>query len=223
MRFPGPVDVHLNLGWKHGEQYMPGATHISIRQIRPASRAPHRSNLGIVADLKLAMADLIDAVEQSCDPSPAEEHRRQAQQARERVQLAAGEVDPENRNRNHAGSSEITMERTRRRTRTGAREGHYLRLRRRFRKKHGSIHVVAAVTIRNMSPPGPLCFGWGIAAGLGARLARAGPAVVSVVGDGSFLFGGPQPLWSPCALPRSEYGDRASTTRATTMSEIASG
>src|SRR5206468_9213713 len=32
MRFPGAVDVHLNLGWKHGEQFMPGAKQISIRR-----------------------------------------------------------------------------------------------------------------------------------------------------------------------------------------------
>ena len=31
MRFPGDVDVHLNIGSKFGEQYMPGARQISMR------------------------------------------------------------------------------------------------------------------------------------------------------------------------------------------------
>ena len=35
-----------------------------------------------------------------------------------------------------------------------------------------------------------------MAAGVGVKLARPDQPVVSVVGDGSFLFSGPQPLWS---------------------------
>jgi thiamine pyrophosphate-dependent acetolactate synthase large subunit-like protein len=35
-----------------------------------------------------------------------------------------------------------------------------------------------------------------MAAGFGVKLARPDVPVVSVVGDGSFLFSGPQPLWS---------------------------
>jgi len=62
MRFPGAVDVHLNLGWKYGEQYMPGATQISIRHDPTSLARTAPVDLGIVADLKLAMADLIDAV-----------------------------------------------------------------------------------------------------------------------------------------------------------------
>lgn len=43
---------------------------------------------------------------------------------------------------------------------------------------------------------GPNVLGWGMAAGFGVKLARPDVPVVSVVGDGSFLFSGPQPLWS---------------------------
>jgi thiamine pyrophosphate-dependent acetolactate synthase large subunit-like protein len=38
--------------------------------------------------------------------------------------------------------------------------------------------------------------GWGMAGSVGVKLAHPDRPVVSVVGDGSFLFSGPQPLWS---------------------------
>ena len=43
---------------------------------------------------------------------------------------------------------------------------------------------------------GPDVLGWGMAAAFGVKLARPDVPVVSVVGDGSFCFSGPQPLWS---------------------------
>jgi thiamine pyrophosphate-dependent acetolactate synthase large subunit-like protein len=38
--------------------------------------------------------------------------------------------------------------------------------------------------------------GWGMAGAVGVKLARPDQPVLSVVGDGSFMFSGPQPLWS---------------------------
>ena len=43
---------------------------------------------------------------------------------------------------------------------------------------------------------GPNILGWGMAAAFGVKLARPDQPVVAVVGDGSFLFSGPQPLWT---------------------------
>jgi thiamine pyrophosphate-dependent acetolactate synthase large subunit-like protein len=43
---------------------------------------------------------------------------------------------------------------------------------------------------------GPNVLGWGMAAAFGAKLARPDLPVVAVVGDGSFCFSGPQPLWT---------------------------
>jgi thiamine pyrophosphate-dependent acetolactate synthase large subunit-like protein len=42
----------------------------------------------------------------------------------------------------------------------------------------------------------PNVLGWGMAAAFGVKLGRPDKQVVSVVGDGSFLFSGPTPLWS---------------------------
>ncbi len=38
--------------------------------------------------------------------------------------------------------------------------------------------------------------GWGVPASFGVKLAQPDKPVVAVVGDGAFLFSGPQPLWS---------------------------
>ena len=49
---------------------------------------------------------------------------------------------------------------------------------------------------KNYFGTGPNVLGWGMAAAFGVKLARPNQQVVAVVGDGSFLFSGPQPLWS---------------------------
>jgi thiamine pyrophosphate-dependent acetolactate synthase large subunit-like protein len=38
--------------------------------------------------------------------------------------------------------------------------------------------------------------GWGVSAAFGVKLARPDSPVVAIVGDGEFMFRGPQPLWS---------------------------
>ena len=43
---------------------------------------------------------------------------------------------------------------------------------------------------------GPNILGWGMSAAAGAKLARPDLPVVGILGDGAFLFGGPQPLWT---------------------------
>ena len=43
---------------------------------------------------------------------------------------------------------------------------------------------------------GPNVLGWGMAGAFGVKLAKPDKPVIGVVGDGSFLFSGPQPLWS---------------------------
>ena len=43
---------------------------------------------------------------------------------------------------------------------------------------------------------GPNVLGWGMAAAFGVKLAQPDLPVVAVVGDGSFCFSGPQPLWT---------------------------
>ena len=55
----------------------------------------------------------------------------------------------------------------------------------------------------------PNVLGWGMAAGFGVKLARPDAPVVSVVGDGSFLFLGPAAAVEHGALQGAGDGDRA--------------
>src|SRR5262249_42658604 len=72
MRYPGKADVLLNLGNRYGERAAPETQLISIR-LDPTSLARGGPvDLGMVADVRLAAADLPPAV-----PPPAPPARRQ--------------------------------------------------------------------------------------------------------------------------------------------------
>ena len=73
MRYPGKPDVLLNLGNKFGEMASPGTKLISIR-LDPASLARGAPvDLGMVADLRLAIADLTDAIKSMATASRLKE------------------------------------------------------------------------------------------------------------------------------------------------------
>jgi thiamine pyrophosphate-dependent acetolactate synthase large subunit-like protein len=194
MRYPGKPDVLLNLGNRWGEMAAPGTTLISIR-LDPTSLARQAPvDLAMVADLKLAIADLIAAIrgmaaasrlKDIADERAARTHAYSAQMAELRETIA----------RELADSMPISMERL----------GIEL-------EKHldrDTCYVADVDSGKTMDSlmafggddkqyfgTGPDVLGWGMAAGFGVKLARPDVPVVSVVGDGCFLFSGPQPLWS---------------------------
>ena len=73
MRFPGKIDVLLNLGNRVGDYSSPGTTLISVR-LDPTSLARTTPvDLAIVADIRLAAADLIAAIKSLATPDAARE------------------------------------------------------------------------------------------------------------------------------------------------------
>jgi thiamine pyrophosphate-dependent acetolactate synthase large subunit-like protein len=194
MRYPGKPDVLLNLGNRWGELAAPGTKLISIR-LDPASLARGAPvDLGMVADLRLAIADLIDAIRSMAtasrlkdiaDARAAKVRAYSAQMAEARLAIARGLSD----------SSPVSMER--------------LGIELEANLDRDTCYVADVDSGKTMDPlmafggddkqyfgTGPNVLGWGMAAGFGVKLARPDVPVVSVVGDGSFLFSGPQPLWS---------------------------
>jgi thiamine pyrophosphate-dependent acetolactate synthase large subunit-like protein len=194
MRFPGKPDVLLNLGNRWGELAAPGTKLISVR-LDPASLARGAPvDLGMVADLRLAITDLTDAIrsmattsklKEIADARAAKAHAYSAQMAEARLAIARGLSD----------SSPVSMER--------------LGLELEANLDRDTCYVADVDSGKTMDPlmafggddkqyfgTGPNVLGWGMAAGFGVKLARPDVPVVSVVGDGSFLFSGPQPLWS---------------------------
>ena len=194
MRFPGKPDVLLNLGNRWGEIASPGTKLISIR-LDPTSLAREAPvDLPMVADLKLAMADLIAAIRSMATASSLKDMAEQ-RAARVRAYSAQMQDEREAIARALADSTPISMER--------------LGLELEKTLDRDTCYVADVDSGKTMDPlmtfggdnkqyfgTGPNVLGWGMAAGFGVKLARPDVPVVSVVGDGSFLFSGPQPLWS---------------------------
>jgi len=194
MRFPGKPDVLLNLGNKYGELASPGTTLISIR-LDPASLARGAPvDLGMVADLRLAMADLIAAIRSMATSSRLKEIADE-RAARTRAYSALMADARQAIARNLADSTPTSVER--------------LGLELEATLDRDTCYVADVDSGKTMDAlmafggdqkqyfgTGPNVLGWGMAAGFGVKLARPDVPVVSVVGDGSFCFSGPQPLWS---------------------------
>jgi thiamine pyrophosphate-dependent acetolactate synthase large subunit-like protein len=194
MRFPGKPDLLLNLGNKYGERAQAGTRLVSIR-LDPASLARSGPvDLGIVADLRLAIADLNAAVRSMATEArlkeiASERLARTAAYTKEmqEFKMAIG--------REHADRTPIALERI------------GLELEAALEPDACFVgDIDSGRTMESMMNfggngkhyigTGPNVLGWGMAAGFGVKLARPNQQVVALVGDGSFLFSGPQPLWS---------------------------
>ena len=194
MRFVGQPDVVLNLGNRFGEAAPPGARLISIR-LDPTSLARGAPvDLGIVADLRLAIRDLIDAINSTATASRLNEvaQDRAARTKAYSVQMIA---EREAIARGLANSTPISIERLGLELEAGL--------------DRDTCYIADVDSGKAMDPlmafggedkqyfsTGPNVLGWGMAAAFGVKLARPDVPVVAVVGDGSFCFSGPQPLWS---------------------------
>jgi benzoylformate decarboxylase len=194
MRFPGKPDVLLNFGNRYGERASPGTTLISVR-LDPASLARTTPvDVAMVADLRLAAADLIAAVRSLATPArlkeiAAERTERTAAYSREMAEFRLKIA------RENADSVPVSLSR--------------LGLELESALAPDTCYVCDVDSGKAMDPlmsfggddksyfaTSPNILGWGMAAAFGVKLARPDRPVVSVVGDGSFCFSGPQPLWS---------------------------
>ena len=157
MRYPGKVDVLLNLGNKYGERAAPGTQLISIR-LDPASLARGAPvDLGMVADVRLATADLVAAIRSMATRDQAQADRRGAHRPHPRLHRGDVGVPPEDRARKRgADAGQPRADRARARSR--ARQGHLLRLRRQFRQDHRPHAVLRRQPTSNTSAPVRTCW-----------------------------------------------------------------
>ena len=194
MRYPGKPDVLLNLGNRWGERASPGTTLISIR-LDPTSLARVAPvDLGMVADLRLAAADITAAIKSMTTEARRKEiteerFGRTAAYSKEMWELRQ-KIAHENADRSPVSLERIALEL----------EGSLDR---------DTVYVCDVDSGKTMDPlmsfggddkhyigTSPSILGWGMAAAFGVKLARPDLPVISVVGDGSFNFSGPMPLWS---------------------------
>lgn len=197
MRFPGQLDLRLNIGNQYGERRTPGATLISIRRDPTSLARVSAVDMGLVADAKLAAADLIAAVKSM---ATKERLKQIAEERGNRVREYTKSMAAlrEQMLKDYSGGSDndpIKMERL------GAELEASL--------DKDTIYVNDIDSGKKMDPfmafgggnktyvaNGPNILGWGMSAAFGAKLAQPNRQVVAVLGDGAFNFGGPQPLWS---------------------------
>ena len=194
MRFPGQPDVLLNLGNRIGERASPGTTLISIR-LDPTSLARTAPvDVPIVADLRLATQDIIAAIKSLATPTRL---KAMAEERSQKVAAYSSEMA--------AFRQKIARENADQRPISLSRIG--LELESALAPE--TCFVSDADSGKAMDPlmsfggvdkkyfaTSPNILGWGMAAAFGVKLANPDRPVVSVVGDGSFCFSGPQPLWS---------------------------
>jgi thiamine pyrophosphate-dependent acetolactate synthase large subunit-like protein len=194
MRFPGKPDLLLNLGNRFGEQASPGTTLISIRRDPAALARSVPVDLGIVADLRLATADLVAAIRSL---APAAKLKQIADERIARTRAYTDEMRAFRLKIAHenADRTPVSLER--------------IGLELEAALDRDTCYVCDVDSGKTMDPlmsfggddkqyfaTSPNILGWGMAAAFGVKLARPDQPVVSVVGDGSFCFSGPQPLWS---------------------------
>ena len=194
MRYPGKPDVLINLGNRYGERAAPGTQLISIR-LDPASLARGAPvDLAMVADIRLATADLIAAIK-SLAPASRLKEIAEERDARTRAYTAEMRQFRQKIAHENAERVPVSLERIGLELETSL--------------DKDTCYVCDVDSGKTMDPlmsfggadkqyigTGPNVLGWGLAAAFGAKLARPDVPVVSVVGDGSFCFSGPQPLWT---------------------------
>jgi len=190
----GRADLVLNLGNRFGEHAPPGGKLISMRQDPTSLARENPVDVRMVADLKLGIADLVAAIRSQ---ATAQRLKDIAEERTNRVKKVSDEMWETRQKiaREGADGSPVTLGR--------------LGLELEDALDRDTCYVCDIDSGKSMDAvisfggadkqyigTGPNVLGWGMAAGVGVKLARPDQPVVSVVGDGSFLFSGPQPLWS---------------------------
>jgi thiamine pyrophosphate-dependent acetolactate synthase large subunit-like protein len=192
--FPGPVDVHFNVGSQLGERRMANAITISMRSDPTGLARSWPIDMPIVANIKLGLADIIaaiksmataDRLKQIADDRSVRTRDYTAGMAKMQAEIV----------RNLGNGSSITMERL------GVELENGLDKETIFVTDCESGRIMDSMmtfggTDKTLVSTSANILGWAQAAATGVKFARPNRPVVSAMGDGSAMFGGPQPLWS---------------------------
>ncbi len=195
MRYPGEPDVILNLGCRIPLRVNPRTKIIEAR-IDPTSLASVTPvEVGIVGDLKLTTTDLLAAVRarataarlrQLGEPrlARAREHAADVQKVRDALAKQKYDRNPLS-NERVAIELENVLERD-----TCVVQN--------VDSGHEALWAFLNIGGGNKRwiSESAIVLGWGVGAAFGVQCAMPDTPVVAIVGDGEFMFRGPQPLWS---------------------------
>ena len=199
MRYPGTVDVMLNLGGRMPNagsrlKILPGVQLIQVRLDITNLARNYPTTVPIVANLKQATVNLIEAI-QGMATAARLKTIREARVAQTQEYTAKMENFRRQIVRDHWNTSSIS-------------EG-------RLAMELEEALEKDACLVAEMGSGSPIsrlahfggddkqyfgntgkALGWGVPAAFGVKLAQPDLPVVAVVGDGAFSFAGPQPLWT---------------------------
>ena len=197
-RILGENDVMLNLGAKMPLRHAV-AFHVKVIQVRqdPASLARiYPTEVPMVANLKLATADLLASIRSLATPARLEQIRdsRYAKISEFTRQMAEFQSSLAAK---AAARPEVSLERTALDLEAVLDKDSY------FVGELNSARPIEKSTLMHfggedkkyLSNTGR-ALGWSLSASVGVKLAQPDRPVVAMMGDGAFLFGGPQGLWS---------------------------
>ena len=195
MRYPAGVDVQLNLGNRYGETPLPGAFLISVRQDPSSLGRVAPVNLGVVADLRVATRDIIDAVK-SIAPAA-----RLKQIADDRASRAA-EISRKRQDMLHQIAEAASQGPEIRGERLGIELEKFLEPDTIYVTENDSGKIMEHELMsfggsgKKLISTSPNVLGWATGAAFGAKLAEPNRPVVAIGGDGAMMFGGLMGLWS---------------------------
>jgi len=199
LRYPGAVDVLLNMGSRMPYagarlKMKPAVKLIEVRSDPDNLARTYPAEVAILADIQAAAADLLAAVKSMATAS------RLKQISEERRSQVAGFTKQQDEflhaiAKNRWDRNPISVERL------GVELEQFLDKDTCFVTEIDSGRTMEQLMTfggsnKQYFSNGGRALGWGLPAAFGVKLAQPDLPVVSIVGDGAFLFSGPQPLWS---------------------------
>jgi thiamine pyrophosphate-dependent acetolactate synthase large subunit-like protein len=194
--YPGPADLMLNLGGRlpYGEQLKTTEKLIEIR-LDPANEARFApTEVAMVADLKLALQDLLAALHSMATDARLKQisETRSAKTAEYTAAMRASYQTIARELWDHSPMNYVRM---------GVELENALEKDACFVTDNDSGKTMELVMSfggadKQFFGTTGVALGWALPAAFGVKLAHPDLQVVSALGDGSFLFSGPQPLWS---------------------------
>ncbi len=196
MRFPANIDLVLNLGGRlpYGERMPAGSKLVQIRLDATNLARVAPTDVGMVGDLKLALEDLLAALRSQATAARLKQIRDErtarvsaytAEMRQYRLSIAQGLAE----------RTPVSFERLGLELEAVLEKDTCVVTDLDSGKKIENLMSVGGNDKQYFCTTGA-ALGWGMPAAFGVKLGHPDLPVVSVVGDGSFLFSGPQPLWS---------------------------
>lgn len=199
MGYPGEADVTLNLGaqFRTAVRVSPRTKLIEVR-LAPddLARGVTPVEVGILADLKLAITDLLAAVRGMATPARLKQIS-DPRIARAREYRAKLDESHQAIGRRHWDRNPLSMTRVAMELETVLEKDTCI-VENAGSGTEGIFHSYMNIGGANKRyiNQSAIVLGWGVGAAFGVKLAQPNVPVVAVVGDGEFMFRGPQPLWS---------------------------